>query len=232
MKVLHYKLQKERKAVARLQEEKCGLQAQLLAGGTATPAQQQQQLSALLQELSAGRARIEGLLEDKVALAARLEALASDGDRSGRSATPEQRREATAVLAALQQQQEAAAAALREELSAEKARSLMLAQERGTLEGRLQEALGRLNAAEQISGHLEQVTSSVVVARPSRGLACCLYLSFLVSTCTAHASCLHRLVTSFAHCLSGWLISQVPARLPLPCDQPCLLHFTLAPLCR
>lgn len=159
MKVLHYKLQKERKSVAGLQEEKCGLQAQLLAGGAAAP-QQQQQLAALLQELSAGRARIESLLEEKGTLAARLEALASGGDRSGRSATPEQRREAAATLAALQQQQEAVAAALREELAAEKARGSVLAEQRAALEGRLQEALSRLGAAEQISGHLEQVGSS------------------------------------------------------------------------
>ncbi len=158
MKVLHYKLQKERKAVGRLQEEKCGLQAQLLAGGAAP--QQQQQLAAVLQELSSGRARIESLVEERAALAARLEALASGGDRSGRSATPEQRREAAATLAALQQQQEAVATQLREELAAEKARSSVLMEERAALEGRLQEALGRLGAAEQISGHLEQVGSN------------------------------------------------------------------------
>lgn len=161
MKILHYKLQKERKAVGRLQEEKCGLQAQLLTGGATGPgaASQQQQVAALLQEVAAGRARIEALLEERATLATKLEAVASGGDRSGRNASPEQRKEAAAILASLQQQQEAAAATLREELAAERARNVMLSEERGALEGRLQEALGRLGAAEQISSHLDQVRS-------------------------------------------------------------------------
>lgn len=152
MKVLHYKLQKERKAVGRLQEEKCGLQAQLLAGGGG--GDHVAQLAALLGELAAGRARIEGLLEEKATLAAKLEAVASG--TAGRGSR-EQREAAAAAVAALQQQQEAAAAAMREDLAAERARSATVAEERVALEGRLQEALARLSAAEQISGHLEQV---------------------------------------------------------------------------
>lgn len=154
MKVLHYKLQKERKAVGRLQDEKCALQAQLLAGGGAGAGDQAAQLAALLGELAAGRARIEGLLEEKASLAAKLEALAAGSAGHG---SREQREAAAAAVAALQAQQEAAAAAAREELAAERARSAALAEERAGLEARLQEALARLGAAEQISGHLEQV---------------------------------------------------------------------------
>lgn len=155
MKILHYKLQKERKAVGCLQEEKCQLQAQLLAGGGAAggAAVHTQQLATLLGELQEGRARIEGLLQDKAVLAAKLEALATGTPAGGR----QQREAAAAALSALQQQQEAAVATAREELAVERARAASLAEERATLEGRLQEALARLGAAEQISGHLEQV---------------------------------------------------------------------------
>ncbi len=155
MKILHYKLQKERKGVARLQEEKCHLQAQLLAcgGGAVGGAAHTQQLAALLGELQEGRARIEGLLQEKAALAAKLEALATGTPAGGR----QQREAAAAALAAVQQQQEAAFTSAREELTAERARAAALAEERAALEGRLQEALARLGAAEQISGHLEQV---------------------------------------------------------------------------
>lgn len=154
MKVLHYKLQKERKAVGRLQDEKCGLQAQLLAGGGAGAADQAAQLAALLGELAAGRSRIEGLLEEKAVLASKLDALATGSVGRG---PREQREAAAAAVAALQAQQEAAAAAAREELAAERTRGAALAEERAGLEARLQEALARLGAAEQISGHLEQV---------------------------------------------------------------------------
>lgn len=158
MKILHYKLQKERKGVARLHEEKCQLQAQLLAmgGGAAGGAAHTQQLAALLGELQEGRARIEGLLQEKAALAAKLEALATGTPAGGR----QQREAAAAALAAVQQQQEAAVTAAHEELAAERARAAALAEERSSLEGRLQEALARLGAAEQISGHLEQVSWS------------------------------------------------------------------------
>ena len=158
MKILHYKLQKERKAVGRLQEEMCTLQAQLLSGGGGGGGDPRQ-LAALLQELQSGRTRIEVLVEEKAAMAAKLEAVAT----GGRSSSREQREAAAATLAALQQQQEATSAALREELAAERGRAAALAEERGLLEGRLQEALGRLGAAEQISGHLEQVG---LVGRP------------------------------------------------------------------
>lgn len=154
MKILHYKLQKERKAVGRLQDEKCTLQAQLLSGGGGGSGDPRQ-LAALLQELQAGRSRIEGLLEEKASLAARLESVAT----GGRSSSREQREAAAATLAVLQQQQEAASAALREELGAERARSAAAQEERAVLEGRLQEAMGRLSAAEQISGHLDQMNA-------------------------------------------------------------------------
>lgn len=58
--------------MARLQEEKCSLQAQLLSGGNPGA---QAQVAGLLRELSEGRERIEGLLQERAALQARLEAL-------------------------------------------------------------------------------------------------------------------------------------------------------------
>ena len=170
MKVLHHKLIKERKSVARLQEEKCALQAQLLSGGGGGVPPSQQQLAALLGELAAGRARIESLLEEKAMLAGRLQAVAAGGG-CPRAATPQQREAASATLVALQEAAEAAAAELRQELTAERARSGVLAEERASLEARLQEVLGRLGAAEQIQGHLEQVREAEAWVAASLGMA-------------------------------------------------------------
>lgn len=159
IQIFHHKLQKERKAVARLQEEKCTLQARLLNSGGAgdgSHPQLEQQLARLLQEVAAGRERIEALLQERAVLSTKLEAVAA-GTPKGHTPSHEQRKAAAAALAALQQQQEAAATALREELAAERERNSVLAEERAALEARLQEAVGRLGAAEQISGHLEQV---------------------------------------------------------------------------
>ena len=155
MKILHYKLQKERKTVARLQDEKFALQAQLLSGGNPGA---QQQVAGLLQELQEGRRRVEGLIQQRAALQARLEALQQGG---GASAQQDAAILATSHQLAGQQvaqaQQEVQHA--RQELAAERARALALQEERAALEGRLQEVLGRLGAAEQLASQAEQAAA-------------------------------------------------------------------------
>lgn len=94
MKILHYKLQKERKAVGRLQEEKCALQAQLLGGGGGAAAGAAASAELLLSQQAQQGAAVEAL---QAAAAAAREELAEERGRS--SALAQERAHLEARLA-------------------------------------------------------------------------------------------------------------------------------------
>ncbi|GAB4823296.1 hypothetical protein N2152v2_010342 [Parachlorella kessleri] len=175
MKILHFKLQKERKTVARLQDEKCQLQSRLLQAKATGASQINAEYE---QEVQQCRTRIQELLEQKVTLEARVDTLPAEQTYGAN----EQQRQAEleAQLQALQAAGAANAAELdqlsgvahssteelmaaREELQRERMRTEGLVQERAELRGKAEATAAEATLAQQAAyvKELEQVCQSL-----------------------------------------------------------------------